>query len=542
LNPAFKKRADAEGALPQIQVPTAPASDKNTLMGVVPPVAYSRVNAGNPLVSDAGSYAQKSIPPMGAQSLPKTAQVREDSTMNTTPRLRVQDLVKQAMSNAAQRAQIAEEGARQMKMASEKCEGCDKEGCECKEEKKASPNAQIPTDYALKLAAAIEFAAPIVVNMAKRASESLTDNPVSLPPGVSASSQSGSPPGPGQQGHGHHQPPMRPGTQKGLPQEQGGTQLENTLHHHVPGTQSTAMSGGQGKTAFVAEAIPGAIGAYYGSQREDVPGGGLRGGLGAYGGALVGGALGGAGGLMLGGKNPVNQLAASSLGGLAGMAGGARLGYHLAMPARKGPKGGENTAPVVAEVPVAVGGGEGKTASLLERNFKVASGAYSAAPLSMAKQEKKAHLVDDFLAHVKEAEDAINPAQISAGPAVMPDMNASEEPGGAPVGGMPQGPRGLIASNEAAINYKKQVAYNPRKSELAAYFNEPALSASTDKTLNEAFAHTGEAGTKISSANLVKSAAARALLAKLAAESDKKDEKAKEDEKKKKDKQSNAYC
>lgn len=318
--------------------------------------------------------------------------------MNQTSRPLVQNLVKEAMENAAQRAQIASEGARQMNLG----------GDVPSSEKTASVAGaeSVTTDYAMKLAAAIEFAGPTLVEMAKSANSAA----VALSPGVSHSDVKGSPPGPGEQGHGHHTPPMHPSVQKGHPKEHAATQMENTIDTHVPGNQTTAMSGGKGKTA--------------------------------------------------------EALAASNLARLA------------------------------------------KLASAPEEKSAPAQTKEASAPATT--------LVDHFLQTVKLAEDAINPAQISAGKEVPPDTSASGESGGAPLGGLPQGPTSLIASNEAARDYKKQQAHNPRKAELAQYFTEPALSAATDKTLHEAFAHTGEAGVKISSQQVVKTAAARALLMKLA--------------------------
>jgi hypothetical protein len=135
-------------------------------------------------------------------------------------------------------------------------------------------------------------------------------------------------------------------------------------------------------------------------------------------------------------------------------------------------------------------------------------------------------LVDYFLGQVKQAEDAINPAKISAGAAVPPDTSASGESGGAPAGGQPQGPTSLIGSNEAAINYTKGQAKAPVKPQLAKVLTEPALSAAHDKTLNQAFDHTGQAGVKIS--HSVRSLAARAVLEKMAEEADDKKDKKKE--------------
>jgi hypothetical protein len=139
-------------------------------------------------------------------------------------------------------------------------------------------------------------------------------------------------------------------------------------------------------------------------------------------------------------------------------------------------------------------------------------------------------LVDYMLSQTKQAEDAINPAQISAGAAVPPETSASGEPGGQPVGGAPNGNTGLVSSNESAINYKRNAAYSGRKADLAKYWQEPALSSATDTTLQQAFSHTGEAGTKFGSAPTIKVAAARALLLKLAEQAEEKKAEKEKDE------------
>ena len=118
---------------------------------------------------------------------------------------------------------------------------------------------------------------------------------------------------------------------------------------------------------------------------------------------------------------------------------------------------------------------------------------------------------------VKVAEDAINPAHISAGKAVPPETSAAGEPGGQPAGGKPQGAMGLVGTNEGAIKYTKGQAKADPKSDLHKYLSEPALTSSTDSTLRQAFTSTGKAGTKFASADdaTVKTAAARAILEKL---------------------------
>jgi hypothetical protein len=81
---------------------------------------------------------------------------------------------------------------------------------------------------------------------------------------------------------------------------------------------------------------------------------------------------------------------------------------------------------------------------------------------------------------------------------------------------MPEGPRCLVGSNEAAINYQKREAKAPVKAQLAKVLTEPALSAAHDRTLEQAFDNTGKAGVKIASS--VRAMAARAVIEKLAEE------------------------
>lgn len=324
--------------------------------------------------------------------------------MNMTSRPLIQDLVKEALSKDAHRAKIAAEGARQMGLAEE----TSKEASAV-----STDDESVSTEFATKLASAVEYALPVLVKAA--------EGPGAAPPeGVSASQQNQVQPfTPGSQGQGHAQPPKNPGTQKAV--AGAATQMENTADHHVPGTQTTAMSGGKGKVASVLAKLAGVKAAEFPPKKDE----GEK-------------------------KDPP--------------------------PAAKEDK---------------------------KDDEKKEAGA-------------PATIVDHFLLATKVAEDAINPAKISAGAAVPPDTSAAGEAGGAPVAGMPQGPRSLVHSNESARDYKKGTAYAPRKAELKQYFNEPALTSATDKTLQQAFAHTGEAGVKISSAPQVKTAAARAILMKLA--------------------------
>jgi hypothetical protein len=117
----------------------------------------------------------------------------------------------------------------------------------------------------------------------------------------------------------------------------------------------------------------------------------------------------------------------------------------------------------------------------------------------------------------KQAEDAINPAKISAGkePKEPELASASEE-------GVPAEPsdvnkqKALISSNAAAINYTKRQAKADPKDDVGDVVSEPAQSAATDRVLSEALSNTNEAGAKIAAADITRLAGARAVLTKLA--------------------------
>lgn len=151
------------------------------------------------------------------------------------------------------------------------------------------------------------------------------------------------------------------------------------------------------------------------------------------------------------------------------------------------------------------------------------------------KEEKKASpdfiegLADGLIRFKKEAEDRINPAKISGGPAKDSELHTSAagEAGGAPVGGPPKGPTGLVGSNDSAINYNRAQARAGRKGEMDKYINEPMMSGKNDSTLKDVLTHASAAdGNKFAGAAAhdaaVKTAAARALLAKLNEEEEKK--------------------
>jgi hypothetical protein len=117
------------------------------------------------------------------------------------------------------------------------------------------------------------------------------------------------------------------------------------------------------------------------------------------------------------------------------------------------------------------------------------------------KEDKHASLADYMSSRVKAAEDAINPAHISAGAA----------------GGAPKGPTGLVASATSAINTTRGQAYAERKTDMAKYIKEPMMSMEHDSVLRDAFKHTAQAGTKFAEATVDPAVAAEAVVKEAAA-------------------------
>jgi hypothetical protein len=133
---------------------------------------------------------------------------------------------------------------------------------------------------------------------------------------------------------------------------------------------------------------------------------------------------------------------------------------------------------------------------------------------------KQAQVQRILLIMNKTAADAENPAKIQ-GKITNPHQSSPE---GADVAekGVPSQPgetskqKSMIASNEAAINYVKQKAKAVPKARMGEVLSEPAQKKSTDPVLHNNLSNTGKAGVKIASA--MESAAARALLVKIAEE------------------------
>jgi hypothetical protein len=372
--------------------------------------------------------------------LPKIA--GENSMGNMAGRPTLNAIIKQAMAESAQRANVTDEALRQStKEASEKCAKCHKEmeKCACAKEASAGGN----DEQVEKLAGALEFLAEELTKEGSGLAGQwhLSEHLQGPPPGVSQATAST--PLPDHKGQGVKVTPMHPGEEKGLSTEHGATKMETNLHHPVAGKMMETNYG----------------------------------------------------------KKTAAEIVRAKLAGV-----------------KEGSDAEKKETQGMAEAKQGLEKAEKAHESEPENKGKEANDKGTAAPST---------LVDYMLSRTKQAEDALNPAKISAGAAVPPQTSAAGQPGGAPAGGAPKGPTGLVASADSARHYTKGQAYANRKEDLKKYFQEPALSAEHDKVLQVAFQHTGQAGTKFASAEgaegttsapseSMRTAAGRMLLSKLA--------------------------
>ena len=430
--PPSSTGVNADAPIPAPSITPTQAPGKRGPVGMGPRTNYSHVNAGLPPVSDAGASAQKSMPPQGAEMLPKLAS-GEEFMGNLAGRTSLTSMVKSAVAQTAERVRVTNEAHLQSVKTAEKdekkCEKCGKEKCACMG--KTASREIASDDLIEKLANACEYGADLLRKEAAGmgGAYTLSEHKVGNPPGVSEAA--GGATLKDQHGHGVNIVPKNPGEQKGLPTEHGATQMDNTLAHGVPGKMpANIVSEKKASAPSLVELIRQKLAADEHEKKET----------------------------------------------------------------------------------------EGMDKA--KKGLEEAEKAHESEPENKKEGAAAAHsLVDGLRAHIKQAEDAINPAQISAGAAVPPDTSASGQPGGEPVGGAPKGPTGLIGSNEAAQNYTKGQSHGPRREELGKYFQEPALSMAHDSTLRDVFTHTGQAGTKFASADAgisQKTAAARVLLSRLA--------------------------
>lgn len=411
--------ASAASPLPTPSISPTFAPGLRGPQGVTPRTNYARVNTGTPPQPDAGAQAEKSLPPRGAEMLPKRASADGDRTMgNMAARPMLQDLVKEAMVRATSRANVNAEASLQAEKTaeekSEKCKSCGKEKDACGCGKTAASTDFI---FAGKLASALDHIAAELLKNAEAhlgGPYNLTEYLVGSPPGVSQATASQSLPDHKGQATPAHVTPMSPAMQKDLKAEHGQTQMKDNIDGGMTGAKMPPNIVSE-KRGSVMDLIKSKLAAQKAASDEHE-------------------------------KKETEGLAV------------AKKGLEEAEAAHKS-----------------------------EPENKKEGGAPS--------------LADEMAARVKQAEDAINPAHISAGAAVPPQTSEAGQPGGKPAGGTPQGPSSLVGSNDSARGYKKDQAYAPRKTELAKYLKEPALSMEHDSVLRDAFKHTSVAGTKFASAD-----------------------------------------
>lgn len=389
-------------------------------------------------------------------------------------RLSLQDLVKAASEGAFARSRIDSEARRHIGDLGE---------TKTASERVASDQMEsVPTDYVLKLAAACD---EITGQIAKEASEV---GPGKGPNTLPISETKGGPAISEDSGKAKNQPPAAAvdGQSKMVNDEKsppggGGEQkvakVDESEEHAKK--EMAKLDKIEDKVEQVAEKKaenlhPELAAAYAAQDKASTPGHRIREALSTIGGGVSGAGLGTGLGLAAGhglkalglGVDPNN---AALLGG----AGGAILG-----------------------------GGLGRLAGGNQGQSDIEAG--KALEHALAMEQKHASALRSLL---KVAEDALNPAQISAGkePKVPAGVSDSSQPGGS------VSPH--VGSNEEAASMSPRDAQAQPKKDMKAYIDEPMQTSSTDKVLNNAFANTGKAEAKIASDQQV--SAAKELLARL---------------------------
>lgn len=514
--------------IPAPAISNKPAPGQKGPKGLAPRTNYSRVNTGAPPIADVAAQ-QKALPPdpMGTLSH-KIAQLEVTSMPQAIPRFTIQEMIKSAAEGAASSAAITREAIRQLLPQQEDAPV-----------KVAAPtvdNNGVSTVYVDKLAAAVEY----IVEQEKLASEGQGPGQGPNAHGVLEAQSSEENVDAGEMGQAlqAHQPPMNPPMQIDPSRAADpGTGLETNddmMHPEQPDAPAKVSSvrsfARRGK-----ELVTGSRIRRFENDLKDLKAERSK----RYGSAATTAAGAAAGGATAGliakldrdrdkGRNK-KASASSKVKSLA------RRGKELVTGSKikrfkTDLKAHEGTLPHAIRSKMQ----QDLKSERLKRygvlGLGGATGGATAGLLAARDKNKEAssvdpRLVDALLAFKKQAEDAINPAQISAGPEVPPGTSAAGEPGGAPAGGLPQGSTSLVESNEAAINYTKGEAKAKSKADLRKVLTEPAMSASTDSTLQKTLDSTDQAGAKISSA--IKTAAARALLEKLAQEAESKQQQAK---------------
>lgn len=535
-----------------VNVGAAPSLGK----GLSTPPVPKPVATNIPSALDGGRAAQASTPPFPVTPPAKTAEERE-RIMDFGTQLSLQDLVNSALETV-KTASVHEEAARQIDVFSKQAEDYCSETEEKKEkeknkksmeEKKASLT-KTSSAYCAQLRSAL---AEVHNNLVKTAEELGSGDGRNLPgtakngPGAGpgdkpAVSQTDMSPKPIHQGHGHKQPPMNPGTQDG-------SQVANTIDQNPVsvdgGKQKTSLPGDKtasdviqaaqmvalkqikeasGKVpvsavrlmamAKEASAVPptvntsildhlaqhpevqkflnagknlmpdlsgvgtaakkelsDAAGAFAQGARDN-----LHGRLKASGSAGLDSVIEGAEGLVDGGKSKIEALANALRGNKAAPAASSSAVEQALNFAKENP------------LPVAAGG-----AGLAGLGYAMSGGGKSDHPQGgMQTYASDISLIRKVAA---SAGGYGGNASVSGGDGNPPQTSESGQKT-APTTATGDA---IAGSNESATNITRREAKKQDKDDLRAFFDEPALTSGTDPVLNQAFAHTSEAGAKIAS-------------------------------------------
>lgn len=509
--PDSVKSTAAATPLAPVAVENKPAPGRLGPRGLSPRTTYSRVNTGSaPTTSYGGD--QKATAPRGMEFLPQKVAHRRDSTMGSImQRPLLQDLVKSAMEATVAKANVAVEAHRQLGIPIAKTAAA----------KPSTPH--IPSEVCEKYASALEY-------LAKKADIDLSGGTPGIGPGEGPNAlevtqapggenpfdagTTGSATAPNQV---PVNPPMASFPDSKAPANAMATNLD--MEHGEqpvdPMNNETASNEAQ-KTSAVKLARKNlgllkklSSKPFLTPEQEAFNNADLN-----YGqansarrtGALLGAQLGGigtaVGGAALAHRFGVHPLAGAAVGAVPGVVGGGLIGGTI---------GGRYDDPDA--VAYADDNFDRALAAAHPEEFMPEEAAALAArPVVPRPQPKQASAKKTAALHAKnlaalglrkQAEDAINPAQISAGPASAEGEEAPEGVSASEEGPVPAVPsdvgrqESFIGSNEAAIAYTKRQAKMDPKRDLGQLLVEPALSSATDKVLEQAFAHTNEAGAKV---------------------------------------------
>ena len=218
----------AAAPIPQTAFENKPAPGQTGPKGLAGRQTFSRVNTGTPPTPDAGQSQQKSMAPLGAGFLPKTAQLETFMTTTAMPRPTLHDFLKTAMAASAAKVDLSLESARQVAGTGDVLPGSTKTA--------AAQSHEVPTEYIDKLASALNYVAR---SINPKLAEGTTEAGPGQGPNALETNKSGLPTGDGvleagQSGQSTQAPSLAPATAKlpGQKDDPGNTMETNVAMTH----------------------------------------------------------------------------------------------------------------------------------------------------------------------------------------------------------------------------------------------------------------------------------------------------------------------